>query len=81
MSKKAPRRKAKRMSKEKLRLLKEDQALRDTRSSNGKTSMCSEGFRPPNPKRFSAHVSEKTGPSVKLSIREQADLLYKADHG
>jgi hypothetical protein len=73
------KRKAKRMSKEKLRLLKEDQALRDTRSSNGRTSMCSEGFRKPNPNRFTAHVSKKSGPTLKLSIRELADLLYKED--
>jgi hypothetical protein len=69
------------MLKEKQRLLKENQVLRDTRSSNGSTGMCSEGFRKPNPNRFSEHVSKKSGPTLKLSIREQADLLYQKDHG
>jgi len=56
---------------------KEDEFLRDTRSSNGATGMCSEGFRAPNINRkFERHVSKKSGPILKLSIREMADLLY-----
>jgi len=75
------RRKKRKPTAEQLRSREEDAALRETRSSNGSTGMCSEGFRPPIQHRFGKHEEKKSAPIVKLSIREMADLLYKRDHG
>ena len=36
----------------------ENETLRATKSSNGATGMHTEGFREPNPKRFTKHVSK-----------------------